>query len=127
MSSARSSRSPGPPDPGRSPGPDPAGRASWIPAAPACGEYQPDIALPSSADQGRADPALDGEKALGVHIKRAPGAAQWHVDDLLDSGRPPPHDRDPVPEQDRLLDVVGDEDDRDPVPLPHGQQELMHA
>src|SRR5205814_1635394 len=37
------------------------------------------------------------------------------------------HDRDPVAEQHRLLDVVRDEQDRGPVPVPHREQELVHA
>ena len=49
-----------------------------------------------------------------------------HVDALLDPSRPRSHDADAIGEQQRLLDVVRDEEHRLVVPLPDLEQQLLH-
>src|SRR5215208_7323021 len=73
----------------------------------------------------REDPVLElRESRRGDVVKRA-GAGDVDCDDLLDPSWPPAHDEDRVAEVDRLLDVVGDEDDRAAVLLPDLSEEPL--
>ena len=49
------------------------------------------------------------EVGRGIQVA---GARKVNLDDFLDRGRPAAHDQDAVGQLDRLVDVVGDEEDR---------------
>src|SRR3954470_21419985 len=75
--------------------------------------------------QGLADLSLEVDELEGVGQLQVPWAGQVDVEDGPGPAKGARHDADPVAQQDRLLDVVGDEDDRHPVAFPQVQQEPL--
>src|SRR5215467_16341838 len=65
------------------------------------------------------------EARRGGRLERA-GPGQVDGQAFLDAPRPRRHDTDRVREEERLLDVVGDEEDGLMLPLPDREQELLH-
>ena len=68
-------------------------------------------------------------RELGELLRRDLVARAWQVDgdDLLHLRRGVRQDDDPVREVDRLVDVVGDEEDRDPELLADAQHEVLEV
>ncbi len=65
------------------------------------------------------------ELRRGGDLRRA-RPRQRHVHDVAHAARPRRHDDDPVGEEQRLVDVVGDEEDGGAHLLPHAEQQLLH-
>ena len=69
--------------------------------------------------------ARELRQLLGLHLVAR--LRQRHLEHLAHLGRRGRQDDDPVAQVDRLVDVVGDEDDRDVVLAPHGQHEVLEV
>src|SRR4051794_12409484 len=70
--------------------------------------------------------AVAGERVRAADVVLAgAGPVETDVDDLVDPPGPGAHHRDPLAEEDGLLDVVGDEQDRRAGPLPDPDQLLL--
>src|SRR5690606_17119479 len=60
-----------------------------------------------------------------MHMEHVPGTLQWHFVHTNDSSRPGTEQHDTIAQADRLVQIVGDEYDRDPRAGPKLQHQVL--